>query len=233
VQDPINGGKPITILTYPASLVCPASTPLCPYNLTKLVTRTGNPNYFNTMEFTITKQQSGKWMALASFDLTKDHQFLFTSPIFASGVSAANIQAPYQQAFPFDQTWDWSLKSYMSYDLPFTVSLGLTYDLLKGSPNYRTDQFTKVPQLGTVTIPVEPWGTEWTPSLNVMGVRLAKVFPIHESKSITGSLDLFNALNASPAEKINYLSGTGASTFGTVSAVLPPLIGRLGILFKF
>jgi TonB dependent receptor len=233
LQDPVNGGKPITILTYPASLVCPKSTPFCPFNQNKLVTRNGNPDYFHTVEFTITRRQSDKWSALATFDLTKDHKSLFTSPIFASYQTSANPVAPYQQAFPFDRTWDWALKSFFTYNLPFKVQMGLNYQFLAGAPNYRTDQFTKVPQLGTITIPVESWGTQRNPPLNLLNFRAAKIIAIGETRSLTATLELFNALNSSPGTTINYLSGSGASTFGTVSAVLPPTIGRLGLQFKF
>ena len=233
VQDPINGGKPITILTYPAALVCPKSTPFCPFNQNKLVNRTGNSDYFNTIEFTITKRQSDKWSALATFDLTKNHKSLATSPIFASYQSAAAPAAPYQQAFPLDQTWDWALKSYFTYNLPLKIQLGLNYQYLAGAPNYRTDQFTGVPQLGTVTIPVVKWGTQRNPDLSLLNVRAARIIAIGEKTSLTATLELFNALNSSPGTAINYLSSTGTSAFGTVSAVLPPTIGRLGLQFKF
>jgi hypothetical protein len=233
IQDPVNGGKPITILTYPASLVCPKSTPFCPFNQNKLVNRVGRPDFFNTVEFTVTKRQSNKWGALATFDLTKDHKSLFTSPIFASYQSSATPVAPYQQAFPLDQTWDWALKAYFTYDLPLKIQLGLNYQYLAGAPNYRTDQFTGVPQLGTVTIPVESWGTQRTPPISLLNIRAARIITLGETKSLTGTVELFNALNSSPGTTINYLSGSGTSAFGTVSAVLPPTIGRLGLQFKF
>lgn len=232
-QDPANAGKPLTILTYPASLVCPKSTPFCSFNQNMLVTRQGNADHFNTVEVTVTKRQSGRWSALASFDLTKNHKSLSTSPIFGSYQSAANPVAPYEQAFPLDETWDWALKSFFTYSFPLKIQLGLNYQFLAGAPNYRTDRFTGVPQLGTVTIPVESWGAERNPPLNLLNIRTAKIISIGEKRSLTATLELFNALNASPGTTINYLSGTGTSTFGTVSAVLPPIIGRAGLQFKF
>src|SRR5262245_1533168 len=104
--DPANAGKPLTILYYPSSL----STA----NQTMLVNRDGNRDYFNTFEATVNKRKSNKWSGMASIGLTKKHKWI---PL-ANGQSGAQPVAPYQKEFPLDLTWDWTFKTYATYDLP-------------------------------------------------------------------------------------------------------------------
>ena len=94
--------------------------------------------------------------------------------------SAAQPTAPYQTAFPVDQTWDYSVKAHFTYDFPRDISLGVNYRYLAGTPAYATDQITGVPQLGTVTIPLEEFGTRRNPGLSVLDFRAAKNFALGE-----------------------------------------------------
>lgn len=224
--DPVNGGKPITIDYYPASLKTASST--------MFVNRDGHGDHFQTMELTFTKRGGNKWSALATLDLTKDHMWLpTTSPgVFKSGESAAQPPAPYQQLFPLDETWDWTFKSYFTYNLPYGIDAGVNYQWLAGAPSYATDQFS-VPNIGTVYIPVEQFGTHRAPNLNVLNLRFAKVFPIKEHDRLELTLELFNALNASPGTTVNFINGTGTKAFGFTSEYMSPMVGRVGVKFSF
>jgi hypothetical protein len=64
-------------------------------------------------------------------------------------------------------------------------------------------------------------------------VRAGRVFKWKERNSLEPTLELFNALNAAPAETVNYINGTGTNKFGYVSAVMPPFIGRFGVTYRF
>jgi hypothetical protein len=227
--DPVNGGQPLTIMTYPASLKTDLG------NQTEFVNRNGSPDYFNNLEFTITRRKAGKWSALGALSLTKNHKWLSTSGVFAANQSAAQPSAPHQRAFPFDQTWDYSVKAHFTYDFPHDVNVGVNYRYLAGTPAYATDQIAGVPQLGTVTIPVESYGTRRNPGLNVLDLRGAKNFMLGGNKRFVATIELFNVLNSDAATTVNYQYGaTGTSRqFGYISAVIPPMIGRLGVEFKF
>jgi hypothetical protein len=155
--------------------------------------------------------------------------------VFAANQSAAQPTAPHQTAFPLDETWDYSVKAQVTYDFPGDVSLGLNYRFLAGTPTYATDQITGVPQLGTVTIQVEAFGAHRNPGLSILDVRAAKSLALPGKKRLAATIELFNALNSDVATTINYQYGAigTAREFGFVSAVIPPMIGRVGVEFKF
>jgi hypothetical protein len=169
---------------------------------------------------------------LGTLDLTKNHQYSIQSNVFAAGQSAAQPVAPYQTAFPLNETWDWAFKSYFTYDLPYRLTFGLNYQILAGVPNYGIDQFS-VPNLGTVSIPVNKYGTDRTPTMHVMNLRFGRIFPIKEHNTLEFTFELFNALNVSPGTSVNYIYGSGTKTFGYTTTYLDPLIGRIGAVFKF
>jgi outer membrane receptor protein involved in Fe transport len=227
--DPVRGGQPLTIMTYPASLRTTAG------NQTMFVNRTDSPDIFNNMEFTLTKRRSHNWSALGALSMTKNHKWLSTTGVFAAGQSGAQPTAPYQTAFSLDETWDYSVKAHFTYDFPHDVSTGLNYRYLAGAPNYATDQITGVPQLGTVTIPVEPFGTQRSPGLSVLDFRAAKNVVFGGARRFAVTFEMFNLLNTDVALATNYQYGAigTAREFGYVSTVIPPRIGRVGIEFKF
>jgi hypothetical protein len=227
--DPVNGGQPLTILTYPASLRSDAG------NQAMFVNRTDRPDIFNNLEFTVTKRKSSNWSALAALSLTKNHKWLSTAGVFAASQSAAQPVAPYQTAFGLDETLDYSVKSHFTYDFPHDVSFGLNYRYLAGTAAYAVDQIAGVPQLGTVTIPLEPFGTRRNPGLSVLDVRGAKDVRMSGNKKLVATVELFNVTNSNAATSVNYQYGAVGTSreFGFVSTVIPPMIGRVGLQFKF
>ena len=167
--------------------------------------------------------------------LTKNHKWLGTTGVFAASQSAAQPTAPYQTAFPLDETWDYSVKSHFTYDFPRDVSVGFNYRFLAGTPAYATDQITGVPQLGTVTIPLEPFGARRNPGLSVLDFRAAKNFLMGGGRRFAATVELFNLTNTNSSISTNYQYGAvgTAREFGYVSTVIPPMIGRVGLEFKF
>jgi hypothetical protein len=240
--DPVNGGKPLTVYTYPStqmtvpSSVCPSET-LVSANQTEFVNRTSNPDFYNAFGVYMTKRQVGKWGAGVSLDFIRDHQWI------ASGnTSSENPVAPYNEAFPLDESWDYTFKSYLTYNLPFRMTLGLNYMFLAGTPAYTTDQVsvptstingTASASLGTITIPVNQYGSDRNPGQNLLNVRVGRITPIKDYGKLEVTLELFNALNSGVAESVNYLNGTGATAFGYQSTFMPPLIGRFGARYTF
>jgi hypothetical protein len=227
--DPVRGGQPLTILTYPASLRSDLG------NKTMFVNRTDKPDIFNNLEFTLTKRKSHNWSALGALSMTKNHKWLSTTGVFAAGQTAASPTAPYQTAFPLDETWDYSVKAHFTYDLPREISMGVNYRYLAGTAAYATDQITGVPQLGTVTLALEDFGTRRNPGLSVLDFRAAKYFSLGRSRRFAATMELFNLTNTAAATSVNYQYGAVGTSreFGFVSTVIPPMIGRVGLEFKF
>jgi hypothetical protein len=223
--DPVNAGKPITIMYYPASLRSA--------NQTMFVNRDGHADYFRTVEMTLNKRHR-KWGAMGTLGLTKNHKWLTGGNVFGTGISSAQPAAPYQTAFPLDQTWDYTFKSYFTYDLPYRVSFALNYQLLAGAPNYAMDQFNLTAQgLGTVTIPVEEYGSHRAPTLHVLNLRFGKTVEFKQSHRLELAVELFNALNSSAGTTVNFINGTGTRAFGYTSVYMAPMVGRMGVTYRF
>jgi hypothetical protein len=216
-------GETITLYTYPAALAGASFVRNQPQN------RDGRPDYYNSIEFTATKRKSGRWMALATVALTKNHRWIPIGTGFTAG-STAIPQDPNQEFFPLDETRDWIFKALGSYDLPWQLRFGAVFNSFAGAPSYRTVQFTGVPQLGTVTVPVEAFGSQRNPTLNILNLKMSRTFKTAGRRSLELSFDVFNALNTSAPLTVSYVTGP---TFGVVSAITPPAIVRVGGSFKF
>ena len=179
--------QPLTILTYPASLRSDLG------NKTMFVNRTDKPDIFNNLRIHAHQAQVAQLeRARRALSMTKNHKWLSTTGVFAASQSAASPTAPYQTAFPLDETWDYSVKAHFTYDLPREISLGVNYRYLAGTAAYATDQITGVPQLGTVTMPLEDFGTRRNPGLSVLDLRAAKTFSVAGSRRFAATMELFN-----------------------------------------
>jgi len=216
--DPVTGNT-VTLYTYPASLSGSA------FVGNMWLNRTDRPDFYHSLELTTTRRKAGRWMGLATFSLTKNHQWI---PVTGGG-STAQPQSPNQEFFPLNEAWDWTFKALGSYDLPLQLKFGAVYHYLAGAPNYRTVQFTGVSQLGTVTIPAEAFGAERNPATNQLNIRVGRTFKLPDSR-LELSVDIFNVLNDNAATTISYQTGP---TFGTISAITPPRIARLGARWTF
>lgn len=223
--DPLTGNT-INIYTYPAAY---AGFKFIKY---EWFNRDNDADFFHTMEFTATKRLSNKWSMLASFDLTKNHTWITQSTGGEAGnlSSAARPLTPNQAYFGLNRTWDWVFKAVGTYDLPYKLQMAAFYNYLAGTANYRTVLFTGIPQLGSVTVPVEPFGSQRNPPINVMNLRLARVFPFKERFKVEATADLFNMFNSNAATSVSYLTGP---TYKSVSAITPPAIARFGATFSF
>jgi len=69
----------------------------------------------------------------------------------------------------------------------------------------------------------------------VLDLRGAKNFNLGGNKRFVATIELFNVTNSDAALAVNYQYGAAGTTrqFGYVSSVIPPMIGRLGVEFKF
>ena len=161
---------------------------------------------------------SSHWDLLASYSATKNHRWISAIP-----------GSPHDEFFPLDETWDRQFKLVGTYRFPLDVYTSAFYQYLDGDPLQRTYIFRSVPQAGTVTLRLEPFGASREPGLNVLNLRLAKRFSFG-TKRVDFDVDLFNALNVNSATAITTASGP---TFGDVTVIVPPRVLRLGATFAF
>jgi len=187
----------------------------------------GRDDFYHNFEATLQKRMTDKWSILASYAATKNHRWI-------TGV----LDNPNQDFFSLDETWDWQFKLSGNYLLPHDIQLAAVYQSVAGTPQQRTyifraadpDGGTPLRQLTTVTLPLEPFGAQRTPAQNVANVRLSKRLALRQNQRLELAFDLFNAFNSNSATTVSVASG---STFGAISAIIPPRIARVGATFSF
>jgi hypothetical protein len=175
----------------------------------------------------VQKRLSNRWSLGSSFGATKQHRWI-------QGV----IENPNQDSFPLDETWNYQFRLNGSYTFPYEILFGGTLTTLSGIKGQRTYVFraadplggAPLRQLSTVTVRLEPLGSQTGPTQNYMDLRLGKSFAAGRQRRIEVSLDAINALNTNVAQAMSFVSGP---TFGQITQIPAPRIVRFGAQYSF
>jgi carboxypeptidase family protein len=205
-------GGPVTIWDYPAAYRSAA------FVGNKFLNSPHTETY-HTVEATATRRLSGKWSALGSVWVTKNHRWLL--PI---------TQNPNEDRFPIDDTWTWQVRANGIYRLPYGLVLSGTLRSQAGQPDQRTVTFRNIPSLGTATLRMEPFGAQRGGTMTVLNTKLSKRFALGRGKQLDINGEVFNLLNSSANVTSAYLSGPA---FGYTTVVISPRVARLGAQFSF
>src|SRR5262249_11774842 len=123
-----------------------------------------------------------------SFLATKNHQWLIGVP-----------QSPNDLAFQLNDTWQWTYRVAGSYRLPLDIQLSARDEGFSGLPGQRSVLFSGVPQSGTLTLPVEPFGAERGPTRNIVTARAAKRWRFGRRAAVEFDVDGLNLTNTNVA----------------------------------
>jgi hypothetical protein len=186
-----------------------------------------NTDRHHSMEFSLTKRATDRWMAQISYFAVKNHRWI-------SGV----FQNPNDQFFPLDDTWFWAGNVSASYRLPYDVSISGFLQSRSGVMGQRTNIFRTadpdggppIAQNGNTTIRLEPFGTQHLSAFNILNFRASKDFRLSAGRRLAIDFDVFNLLNSATPTGADFSSGP---TFGYATGVVPPLITRVGARFTF
>ena len=212
VTDPFDG-QPVTIYTYPANYAGAA------FNQNMRVNAdSDHSDSFHSFEVTVNKRYSRRWNLSSSFWTTKTHEWIVSTP-----------GHPNDELFPVVDTWNWEARMDGNYRFPWDINLTGNLRASSGAYGQRTQTFSD-PRLrqGTVTLRMEPYGTQQGPMVPVTSMRAAKKFTVNRY-AFDLSFAVYNVINSSAAIDISYLSGT----FGRITNILPPRVARLGLEFSF
>src|SRR5688572_29457854 len=186
-----------------------------------------NTDKFHSMEFTLTKRASSRWMGQVSYFAVKNHRRL-------TGV----FQNPNDEFFPLDQTWSWAGNISGSYRMPYDISLSGFLQSQSGVKGQRTNVFRtadpdggpSIANNGNTTIRLEPYGSQRLQAFNILNFRANKDFRLSGGRRLSIDFDVFNLLNLATPTGAEFRSG---QTFGYVTGITPPRITRLGARFTF
>jgi hypothetical protein len=186
-----------------------------------------NSDTFHSIEFTLTKRSSSRWMAQASYFVVKNRDWVV-------GV----FQSPNDEFFPVDETWSWAGNATASYRIPGDVMVSAFLQSRSGIKGQRTYQFreadpdggTRISQSKNITLRLERAGARQLDAMNILNLRASKTFSVGGARRIGVDFDLFNALNAATPLSASFASGP---TFGYVTDVVAARIARVGARFLF
>jgi hypothetical protein len=186
-----------------------------------------NSDTFHSIEFTLTKRSSSRWMAQASYFVVKNRDWVV-------GV----FQSPNDEFFPVDETWSWAGNATASYRIPGDVMVSAFLQSRSGIKGQRTYQFrevdpdggTRISQSKNITLRLERAGARQLDAMNILNLRASKTFSLGGARRIGVDFDLFNALNAATPLSASFASGP---TFGYVTDVVAARIARVGARFLF
>jgi hypothetical protein len=184
-------------------------------------------DHYQAIEFTLTKRTSGRWGAMASFWAIKNHAWLVRIP-----------DDPNSDLNALNETWEWAGNVSGSYSLPGGVQFSGFMQSKIGLQGQRTNIFRAVDpdggprlnQLNSVTLRLEPFGSQKSPAIHAVNLRASKQFSLARASRIQFDVDLFNLFNASAPIAANFASGP---TFGYATSVVPPRIARIGVRYTF
>ena len=72
-------------------------------------------------------------------------------------------------------------------------------DSRSGAPRARTASFANGARVGTLTLKVEPLGSEYLPNINLLDLRVEKRLPLGGQRKLALQLNLYNATNINVA----------------------------------
>ena len=191
------------------------------------VTNSPNADRYHSMEFTLTRRMSGRWMAQASYFVVKNHRWI-----------TRTFNSPNDYFFPLDETWNWAGIVTGSYRLPGAVSLSAFLQSKTGVVGQRTYTFRStdpdggrsIAQLNNVTLRLEPYGSQKLAAINILNLRASRDFSLGHRMRLGIDADVFNVLNSNAPLSATFASGP---TFGYVTNVIPARIGRVGGRLRF
>jgi hypothetical protein len=186
-----------------------------------------NADSINTLEFSLTKRLSNRWAAQGSFWVVGNNNWI-----------EQTFETPNNDYFPKDETWDWAGNLSGSYLLPGDVRIAGFVVTKAGLKGARTNVFRSADPLGgpslrqlsTVTLRLEPWGTQRAPAMTNVNLRGGKDFKVGKGQTLGVDVDVFNLLNKATPSNVTWVSGP---TFGFATEVLPARVLRFGGRFGF
>ena len=122
--------------------------------------------------------------------------------------------------------------------MPWDIRIAMFLQAKNGLRGQRTTRFTAIDpdggerlrQLSTVTLRMEPYGTQSSPTITSTNFRFSKDIHPGRGSRVAFDVDLFNAFNSGVPTNIGWLSGP---SFGAISEVLSARIARFGVRFSF
>jgi hypothetical protein len=190
--------------------------------------------HFTSFEVAVVKRLSHRWQFDASFSMTQRHEPI---PVDSGTGLTLTVTSDNPNSYinTADYTKEWLGRASGLYQMPWGVSLSGTFESRSGVPYARTFTFSgkgtpNATAFPTITLNVEPYGSERLPEINLFNFRLEKTIPLVARTKLSVRGNVYNAFNANPPTSVTALSGPN---YGIPAAILLPRIFELSGVFSF
>ncbi len=209
---------------------------------------------YTAYETTLNKRFANGWSMLAGY--TADYQKASNpNPLNPNQILYGSNNGTSTTSYTFvTPYWSYSLKMSATYDLPFGLKWGGTYNAQSGDPYGRTVTI-RDGRNSNVNVQVQGIAGRY-PWVKLFDNRISKAFKVGDKQSIEAQWDLFNTMNTSALQSWPTTQsalapgaalpscGCGSSTYhvptvsggidaSAASPILAPRIFRLGVRYRF
>jgi Carboxypeptidase regulatory-like domain len=224
-------GRFITYFDFPAAL---AGT----VNQVPTFVNDDNANgTWKSFEIAANKRLSNRWQMLVSYSGTWIDAKIGDIGGGQRGVFSSNVN-PNAEIFWEDKNYEWQGLITASYVFPADIRFAANFLALSGYPWARTANFTGGKQIPSITLRVEPFGTQHLPNEYLLTLRAEKSFQLMKGHRIGVRAQVYNVTNSNnitvtvnpPRAAINTQSG---ANFGRPTVVEAPRVGEIGLTYSF
>ena len=221
-----DAGRDITFNSYPASLAGRS------FEQSSLVNDPDATQTYKSIELAFSRRMVNRWQMSASYSATKSNIPIVDGldPSEFGLSNRAGPDNPNAEIFSENKTWEWLARVNGAYRMPWDVTLSANFEHRSGVPYARQVLFTGVPVLSSLTLRVEPIGTERLPNINMLDVRLEKSFRLAGSQRLKVQANVYNAMNFNTVTGVTVRSGPA---YGRPTGILPPRNIEFTAAFSF
>jgi hypothetical protein len=193
---------------------------------------------YKGLELSVSKRMADRWQLMGSYVWSRLDGDLVVDPNNPNQTISANATGRGANDQPH------AIKILGAYQAPWRVTVGFNYQGLSGLPTDR--QFRASLTQGSTTVRAEPRGTYRADFLNLMSLKVDKIFPLHAHAQIAAFLEVHNLTNTNAAQgSIGTLTQAYTSQaafdaakattsyFGRVQEIVAPRILKLGVKYTF
>ena len=187
----------------------------------------GADSDYSTWDLVASRRFAGRWSFTAGFSHTWHHH---QASIYV-GQPVRNNPLPLTPNDLINTAPDgahefrtWTLKAYGTYEMLGGVRITPLLRHQSGQPFGRT--FVAPLNYGTARILAEPIGTRRMDHITILDLHVEKGFSVPRVGRVSPLVDVFNLLNANPAEGLSWSSGR---SFLRPLSIVAPRVARVGV----
>ena len=201
--------------------------------VSNLVTNLPGDAEYQTIEFSATKRQSGRWSLQGSFAIrwNEDQETAY----FGNNLRALTTPANPNDLINTDggryNFSVWNMKINGSYDAPYKIRITPALRFQQGQPFGRTFLAGAANGInyGTQRILAEPLDSQRQDDIAIVDLRVEKSFNL-AARRLGVFFDVYNLTNSDAAQNINW---GGGSTYRLPVSIIGPTIMRFGAKFDW